>query len=209
MHDSTINEYCKAAKDQAYPKITNQEICDKTNISDSTLNNFFRGATKNPSVYLVGDICRALDVSLDEYFMLNSEHLPSQDLIDKIHQLEEKSHELESENHALQLQLVELSGSLDTAAAEIKHQKEKADFLRTQLKTRRPVIYTLMCSCAVMAFTLLIYLVLDFRVSDVGFIINGSLQPAAWIVLCTIVAAVAIITWSIIHNTKQRKKVKK
>ena len=201
MHDSTINEYCKAAKDQAYPKITNQEICDKTNISDSTLNNFFRGATKNPSVYLVGDICRALDVSLDEYFMLNSEHLPSQDLIDKIHQLE-------AENHSMQLQLVELSSSLDMANAEIKHQKEKADFLRAQLKTRRPVIYTLMCSCAVMAFTLLIYLVLDFRVSDVGFIINGKLQPAAWIVLCMIVAAVAIIAWSIIRNIKQQKKVK-
>lgn len=208
MHDSTTNEYCKAAKDQAYPKITNQEICDKTNISDSTLNNFFRGATKNPSVYLVGDICRALDVSLDEYFMLNSEHLPSQDLIDKIHQLEEKSRELESENHALKVQNVELIGEVENLKLEVSHQKEKADFLRAQLKTRRPVIYTLMCSCAVMAFTLLIYLVLDFRVSDVGFIINGSLQPAAWIVLCMIVAAVAIIAWSIIHNTKQQKKGK-
>lgn len=205
MHDSTINEYCKAAKDQAYPKITNQEICDKTNISDSTLNNFFRGATKNPSVYLVGDICRALDVSLDEYFMLNSEQLPSQDLIDKIHQLEEKSRELESENHALKVQNVELIGEVENLKLEVSHQKEKADFLRAQLKTRRPVIYTLMCSCAVMAFALLIYLVLDFRVSDVGFIINGNLQPAAWIVLCTIVAAVAIITWSIIHNTNRRR----
>lgn len=209
MHDSTINEYCKAAKDQAYPKITNQEICDKTNISDSTLNNFFRGATKNPSVYLVGDICRALDVSLDEYFMLNSEHLPSQDLIDKIHQLEEKSRELESENHALKVQNVELIGKVENLKLEVSHQKEKADFLRAQLKTRRPVIYTLMCSCAVMAFTLLIYLVLDFRVSDVGFIINGKLQPAACVVLGMIVAAVAIIAWSIIHNTKQQKKVKK
>lgn len=208
MHDSTINEYCKAAKDQAYPKITNQEICDKTNISDSTLNNFFRGATKNPSVYLVGDICRALDVSLDEYFMLNSEHLPSQDLIDKIHQLEEKSRELESENHALKVQNVELIGKVENLKLEVSHQKEKADFLRAQLKTRRPVIYTLMCSCAVMAFTLLIYLVLDFRVSDVGFIINGKLQPAACVVLGMIVAAVAIIAWSIIHNTKQQKKGK-
>ena len=169
------------------------------------MNNFFRGATKNPSVYLVGDICRALDVSLDEYFMLNSEHLPSQDLIDKIHQLEEKSRELESENHALKVQNVELIGKVENLKLEVSHQKEKADFLRAQLKTRRPVIYTLMCSCAVMAFTLLIYLVLDFRVSDVGFIINGKLQPAAWIVLCMIVAAVAIIAWSIIHNTKQRR----
>jgi len=108
----------------------------------------------------------------------------------------------------MQLQLVELSGSLDMASAEIKHQKETAAMLQAQLANRRPVIYTLMCSCAVMAFALLIYLVLDFRVSDVGFIINGNLQPAAWIVLCMIVASVAIIAWSIIHNTKQQKKVK-
>ena len=141
--------------------------------------------------------------------MLNSEHLPSQDLIDKIHQLEEKGHELESENHVLKIQNVELIGEVENLKSEVSHQKEKADFLRAQLKTRRPVIYTLMCSCAVMVFTLLIYLVLDFRVSDVGFIINGKLQPAAWIVLCMIVAAVAIIAWSIIHNTKQQKKVKK
>ena len=124
-------------------------------------------------------------------------------------QLTKENRMLESENHALHLQLVELSGSLEMANAEIKHQKETAAMLQAQLANRRPVIYTLMCSCAVMAFTLLIYLVLDFRVSDVGFIINGRLQPAAWVVLCMIVAAVAIITWSIIHNTKQQKKVKK
>ena len=112
---------------------------------------------------------------------------------------------LESENHALKVQNVELIGEVENLKLEVSHQKEKADFLRAQLKTRRPVIYTLMCSSAVMAFTLLIYLVLDFRVSDVGFIINGKLQPAACVVLGMIVAAVAIIAWSIIHNTKQRR----
>ena len=123
-------------------------------------------------------------------------------------QLTKENRMLESENHALKVQNVELISEVENLKLEVSHQKEKADFLRAQLKTRRPVIYTLMCSCAVMVFTLLIYLVLDFRVSDVGFIINGKLQPAAWIVLCMIVSAVAIIAWSIIHNTKQQKKGK-
>lgn len=206
MHNSTINEYCKAAKDQAYPKITNQDICDKTNISDSTLNNFFRGATKNPSVYLVGDICKALDVSLDEYFKLNSEQAP--DLVEKIRVLEEASHKLEKENHALQLQLVELSGSLEMANAEIKHQKETTAMLQTQLANRRPVIYTLMCSCAVMAFTLLVYIILDANMPDVGFIRYGRPSAAAWAVIAVIAAATIIIAWSIIRAVRKPKKVK-
>lgn len=80
MHSSTINEYCKEAKDKHYPRITNQDLCEKTNISDSTLNNFLRGATKNPSVYLVGNICRALGASLDDYFEIHKADSPSQEL---------------------------------------------------------------------------------------------------------------------------------
>mgnify|MGYP002516895288 CR=1 FL=1 len=207
MHNSTINEYCKAAKDQAYPKITNQDICDRTNISESAVNNFFRGATKNPSVYLVGDICKALDVSLDEYFKLNSEQAP--DLVEKIRVLEEASNKLEIENHELKIQNVELSGELENAKSEVSHQKEKADFLRAQLATRRPVIYTLLCVCVVMAFTLLVYIILDANMPDVGFIRYGHPSAAAWAVIAVIAAATIIIAWSIIRAVRNPKKVKK
>ena len=206
MHNSTINEYCKAAKDQAYPKITNQDICDRTNISESAVNNFFRGATKNPSVYLVGDICKALDVSLDEYFKLNSEQAP--DLVEKIRVLEEASNKLEIENHELKIQNVELSGELENAKSEVSHQKEKADFLRAQLATRRPVIYTLLCVCVVMAFTLLVYIILDANMPDVGFIRYGHPSAAAWAVIAVIAAATIIIAWSIIRAVRKPKKVK-
>lgn len=88
LQDSTINEYCKEAKDKHQPRITNQELCEKTNISDSTLNNFLRGATKNPSVYLVGDICRALGASLDDYFDIPKTDSPSPELAEMQAKLE-------------------------------------------------------------------------------------------------------------------------
>ena len=195
-------EICQERKDSVNPRVTNQTLAELSGKSETSVAQFLRGEITDPSVYTVGPICKVFGISLDEYFDIAS-GVPSPDT-----KLLSRIHELESENHALQLQLVELSGSLDMANAEVEHQKETTAMLQTQLANRRPVIYTLMCSCAVMAFTLLIYLVLDFRVSDVGFIINGNLQPAAWVVLCMIVAAVAIITWSIIHNMKQQKKGK-
>ena len=197
-----LYEKCREIKETSNPRITNQDLADATGKSERTVAQFLRGEIPNASCETVALICKEFGVSVDEHYGITMPE-PNPD-----EQLTKENRTLESENHALQIQLVELSGSLEMANAEIKHQKETAAMLQAQLANRRPVIYTLMCSCAVMAFTLLIYLVLDFRVSDIGFIINGKLQPAAWVVLCMIVAAVAIIAWSIIHNTKQQKKGK-
>ena len=197
-----LYEKCREIKETSNPRITNQDLADATAKSERTVAQFLRGEIPNASCETVASICKELGVSVDEHYGITMPE-PNPD-----EQLTKENRTLESENHALKVQNVELIGKVESLKLEVSHQKEKADFLRAQLKTRRPVIYTLMCSSAVMAFTLLIYLVLDFRVSDVGFIINGKLQPAAWVVLCMIVAAVAIIAWSIIHNTKQQKKGK-
>ena len=50
--------------------------------------------------------------------------------------LTEKIRTLESENHVLKIQNVELIGEVENLKSEVSHQKEKADFLRAQLKTR-------------------------------------------------------------------------
>ena len=196
-----LYEKCREIKETSNPRITNQDLADATGKSERTVAQFLRGEIPNASCETVASICKELGVSVDEHYGITMPE-PNPD-----EQLTKENRTLESENHALKVQNVELIGKVENLKLEVSHQKEKADFLRAQLKTRRPVIYTLMSS-AVMAFTLLIYLVLDFRVSDVGFIINGKLQPAAWVVLCMIVAAVAIITWSIIRNMKQQKRGK-
>lgn len=47
---------------------TAQDISDKSGLPLSTVNNAFSSESKAPSVYTVGPICRALNISLDEYF---------------------------------------------------------------------------------------------------------------------------------------------
>lgn len=67
-----IYEICREAKEHSLPHITNQELCELTGLSDSAINNYLRGSTKQPSVYTVGPICQALGVSLDDYFGIDT-----------------------------------------------------------------------------------------------------------------------------------------
>lgn len=73
MHEKMIYEICREAKEHSSPRITNQELCELTGLSDSAINNYLRGSTKQPSVYTVGPICQALGVSLDDYFGIDTQ----------------------------------------------------------------------------------------------------------------------------------------
>ncbi len=197
-----LYEKCREIKETSNPRITNQDLAEATGKSERTVAQFLRGEIPNASYETVSSICKELGVSMDEHSGIKIPE-PNPD-----RELEEHVHALESENHALRLQNVELAGELENAHSEIVHQKEKADMLQAQLATRRPVIYTLLCVCVVMAFTLLVYIILDANVPDVGFIRNGHPSLAAWVVIAVIVAATAIVAWSIIRAVKKPKKVK-
>ena len=198
-----LYEKCREIKETSNPRITNQDLADATGKSERTVAQFLRGEIPNASCETVASICKELGVSVDEHYGITMPE-PNPD-----EQLTKENRMLESENHALKVQNVELIGEVENLKSEVSHQKEKADFLRAQLKTRRPVIYTLMCSCAVMSFTLLVYIILDANVPDAGFIRYGRPSAAALVVIAVIAAAAIIVAWSIIHNTKQQKKVKK
>lgn len=62
----TIQDICW--KERETQRKTAQTIADETGISISTVNNYFSSASKQPSVYTVGPICKSLGVSLDRYF---------------------------------------------------------------------------------------------------------------------------------------------
>ena len=64
----TIQEICWKAREEQ--KKTAQDIADESEISISTVNNFFSSASKQPSVYTAGPICRSLGVSLNGYFKI-------------------------------------------------------------------------------------------------------------------------------------------
>lgn len=62
----TIQDICW--KEREAQRKTAQTIADESGISISTVNNYFSSASKQPSVYTVGPICKSLGVSLDQYF---------------------------------------------------------------------------------------------------------------------------------------------
>ena len=195
-----LYEKCREIKETSNPRITNQDLADATGKSERTVAQFLRGEIPNASCETVASICKELGVSVDEHYGITMPE-PGPD-----EKLTEKIRTLESENHVLKIQNVELIGEVENLKSEVSHQKEKADFLRAQLKTRRPVIYTLMCSCAVMSFTLLVYIILDANVPDAGFIRYGRPSAAALVVIAAIAAAAIIVAWSIIHAVRKPKK---
>lgn len=195
-----LYEKCREIEETSNPRITNQDLADATGKSERTVAQFLRGEIPNASCETVASICKELGVSVDEHYGITMPE-PSPD-----EKLTEKIRTLESENHVLKIQNVELIGEVENLKSEVSHQKEKADFLRAQLKTRRPVIYTLMCSCAVMSFTLLVYIILDANVPDAGFIRYGRPSAAALVVIAVIAAAAIIVAWSIIHAVRKPKK---
>lgn len=195
-----LYEKCREIKETSNPRITNQDLADATGKSERTVAQFLRGEVPNASCETVASICKELGVSVDEHYGITMPE-PGPD-----EKLTEKIRTLESENHVLKIQNVELIGEVENLKSEVSHQKEKADFLRAQLKTRRPVIYTLMCSCAVMSFTLLVYIILDANVPDAGFIRYGRPSAAALVVIAVIAAAAIIVAWSIIHAVRKPKK---
>lgn len=177
---------------------TNNDLIDLTGISKSAVDRLCDGTQADPKLYNAAALCKVLGLSLDKMFGLAAPSCEAE--------LTEKIHALEMQNRENEVKISELSGQLNVSKSEAAHQKEKADMLQAQLSTRRPVIYGLMCVSAAMAFTLLIYIVLDINVLDVGLIQHGQFSAAAWVVISLIAISVGVITWSIIRAVRKPKK---
>lgn len=64
--EKTLQDICREAKE--YQHLTTQDLADLTDLSSSTISNYFSASSKDPSLYKMGLICAALGVSIDEYF---------------------------------------------------------------------------------------------------------------------------------------------
>ena len=64
--EESLQELCREAKYRA--KMTAQDISDYSDVPLSSVNNFFAAASKMPSIYTAGPICRVLGVSMDAFF---------------------------------------------------------------------------------------------------------------------------------------------
>ena len=73
--EESLQELCREAKYRA--KMTAQDISDYSNVPLSSVNNFFAAASKMPSIYTAGPICRVLGVSIDAFFHIQPTPEPS------------------------------------------------------------------------------------------------------------------------------------
>lgn len=103
-----VVDACQKAKSGAYPKITNQDIVDETGLSPSTVNNFLRGATKDPPLGTAGPICKMLGVSLDDCCDIDADPTELQLAVQELTQ-----------------KLQEANTKIEISALELKHAREQ------------------------------------------------------------------------------------
>lgn len=103
-----VVDACRKAKSGAYPKITNQDIVDETRLSPSTVNNFMRGATKDPPLGTAGPICKMLGVSLDDCCDIDADPTKLQQAVQELTQ-----------------KLQEANTKIEISALELKHAREQ------------------------------------------------------------------------------------
>lgn len=61
-----LKDLCRTRRNELH--MSAQQIADLTDLPISTVNKFFADASKSPSIYTAGPICRVLGVDLNEYF---------------------------------------------------------------------------------------------------------------------------------------------
>lgn len=56
--EKTLQDICREAKE--YQHLTTQDLADLTDLSSSTISNYFSASSKDPSLYKMGLICAAV-----------------------------------------------------------------------------------------------------------------------------------------------------
>ena len=76
-------ELCRDKKDSANPRITNQQLAERSGLSQNAVGQYLRGETPNAPLSTFGPICKMLGVSVDDY--LGIEHpAPSSDALQAV-----------------------------------------------------------------------------------------------------------------------------
>lgn len=150
----TLQDLCKDAKDRQ--NLTIQDLSDMTDISASTISNFFSALSKEPSVYKMGLICAALGVSMDEYFGIEKEVTTE----DELAQANEKlAHQ--KQLHDANVQIAHLEGGMEQMAKTINYHRKKS-------RDTKFAIYGLTLLCAIFMAVIVGYIFFDYRIPHQG-----------------------------------------
>lgn len=121
---SELYEICREKKENAVPRMANQDLADAIGKSQNTVAQYLRGEAPNASFDTVVAICRALNVSVDE----NSGIEPTVSKLDMerealqlmIDELREKLSKAEASNSALQANISSMGAHMETLKRSLK-----------------------------------------------------------------------------------------
>lgn len=171
--EKTLQDLCRDAKSRQ--NLTIQALAEMTNISASTVSNFFSNSSKEPSAYKMGAICAALGVSMDKYFGIEERLSPEAQIV-----------QMENERRN-ELEIAHLKGSMEQMSATIDYQRKKA-------RDTKFAIYGLMFLCAVFMVVIVGYIFFDYRVPNAGLIQRGQAGVVAWVVFLLLATGIGMFT---------------
>lgn len=179
MKNTELRDICRKAKDDS--GYSTQDLADMTGISRSTIDNFFATATKAPNVYNAGLLCKALGVSLDDYF----EIIPAEDAEAQLRR-QLKEDRMNSENQRL---------------TEVNGLQKELD------KSRLSTILVLSFLCAVLSVALIFYIVVDFHIKDAGLIKGGEVGVGAWIIITLVAVAFGVMSSALFSALRYARRI--
>lgn len=176
---SAYQRNIKRAKEDQHYTI--DRLVEESGVSRSAVTKLCAGTQQDPKLYNSAALCRVLGLSLDELCGLK----PPTD----------NPSELQERNHMLELENVRA-----TAANEMQ---------RAQIKATHAICYLLVFFCAMLAFSLIVYLVIDSQITDAGIIRDGRLSVMAWIFIALIVASILAVGFTILRIVKKETRNEK
>ena len=167
-----LKDLCKSNKGgNSYRK-----IAKISGVPENTVNNFFSSASKDPSIYTAGPICRACNVSLDEYFDIK----PSRD--------SEQEHRIELLEHDKAALLREIA------------------IYESTLQAKNRLIYCLAFVVAMALVALVPYLRLDIIDPGFGLWRGGPSLVGAVVIVALTAGVAATVYFFVISRKERRGK---
>jgi len=165
-----IKALCKQSRQQK--GLSNQDIADMISerfhledFSVNTINNFFSDRSKAPTIYTVGYICAVLDVSLDQFFDIQTKHA-SADAEELEKQSSDKDTQislLENKNAGLIEMIDEKNHRLDQAHEALEHYRKMAEKDR---KHQTVFTQTVLISVLVILIIFVVYYLFHFDIGN-------------------------------------------
>lgn len=186
-------------------KRTYQEISDETLIPYHTVCRFFQGTIEDPGIYLVNELCHALDVPL----FAADQPGPSAEVAQLKAELQHKNELLSEKDKAID-RLMDRSRIMESGIQSRETQlAEKEQDLRTAQDGSKPLIYGLLSLCAMLAAVLFVYLYMDASDPYRGLIRigEGKISIVIWLGIAGVIASLLVIV-NVIANRRHTKHEK-